>query len=61
MTGSTPFWIDYWEDLKDIFGDVGDLFQLLFKKKEKQITVNFEDELSTALTDGIISRVSKIL
>lgn len=60
MTGSTPFWIDYWEDLKEILGDVQDFFQLLFEKKEKQ-AVNFEDELSTALTDGIILRVCKIL
>lgn len=61
MTGSTPFWIDYWGDLKDIVEDVQDLFQLLFEKKEKQATFNYEDALSTALTDGIIIRVSKIL
>lgn len=58
MTGSTPFWIDYWEDFKEILGDVQDLFRLIFEKENTQSTVNLEDELSTALTDGIKMTVS---
>lgn len=53
MTGGTPFWIDYWEDFKEILEDVKVLFRLLFDKKETTSTVEFEDEFSTALTDGV--------
>ena len=58
LLGGTPFWVDYWEDFKEILGDVQDLFRLLFDKTEKTPTVNFKDELSTALTDGIHMTVS---
>lgn len=58
LLGGTPFWVDYWEDFKEILGDVQDLFRLLFDKTEKTPIVNFEDELSTALTDGIQMTVS---
>ncbi|XP_062614230.1 uncharacterized protein LOC134275967, partial [Saccostrea cucullata] len=53
LKGRAPFWVDYWEDFDEILGDVKDLFGLLFKKKESPSTEEFEDELSTALTDGI--------
>lgn len=53
LTGGTSFWIDFWEDFKEILGDIQDLFRLIFKKKEKIAAVNKKDELSTALTDGI--------
>ncbi|XP_062572081.1 uncharacterized protein LOC134234050 [Saccostrea cucullata] len=53
LKGGTPFWVDYWEDFKEILGDVKDLFGLLFDKKESPSTEEFEDELSTALTDGV--------
>lgn len=58
MVGGTPFWVDYWEDFKEILGDVQDLFRLIFEKENTQSTVNLEDELSTALTDGIKITVS---
>lgn len=53
FTGGTSFWIDYWEDFKEILGDIQDLFRLIFKKKGKISAMNKKDELSTALTDGI--------
>lgn len=53
FTGGTSFWIDYWEDFKEILGDIQDLFRVIFKKKEKISAMNKKDELSTALTDGI--------
>lgn len=58
MAGGTPFWIDYWEDFKEIIGDVQDLFRLIFEKENTKSTVNLEDELSTALTDGVKMTVS---
>ncbi|XP_061168901.1 uncharacterized protein LOC133178169 [Saccostrea echinata] len=53
LKGGTPFWVDYWEDFKEILGDVKDLLVLLSDKRESQSTEELEDELSTALTDGI--------
>lgn len=53
MTGGTSFWIDYWEDFKEILGDIQDLFRLIFKRRENIPAINKKDKLSTALTDGI--------
>lgn len=59
--GGTPFWVDYWEDFKEILGDVQDLFKLLFEKKESQSSVHPENDISTALTDGVKMAVSQQL
>lgn len=53
LTGGTSFWIDYWEDFKEILGDIQDLFRLIFKRRENIPAINKKDKLSTALTDGI--------
>ncbi|XP_061168902.1 uncharacterized protein LOC133178171 [Saccostrea echinata] len=54
LKGAAPFWIDYWEDFKEILEDVKDLFRLLSDKKESALNLSSEDGLSTALTDGIL-------
>ncbi|XP_061188852.1 uncharacterized protein LOC133197029 [Saccostrea echinata] len=53
LKGGTPFWVDYWEDFQEIWGDVEDLFRLLFEKRESPATSEFDDAFSTSLTDGI--------
>ncbi|XP_062588035.1 uncharacterized protein LOC134249704 [Saccostrea cucullata] len=59
LKGGTPFWVDYWEDFQEIWGDIQDLFRLLFDKKESQTTSEFDNEFSTALTDGISTTKEK--
>ena len=60
LSGGTPFWIDYWEDLKEIIGDIRDLVTLLFTKKESETATSSEIDQSTVLTDGVTTTVREM-